>query len=223
MWTVEAGCGKTASRRNIKENGVGYVTSGIAGLSMTAVLASVSLNVAAQDSAKLCANAMAPELARMALHWDRFNMFGNVKQIYSERGFAQTGEGARCRITSQRDLGGNASRSCNWTSRMSCELEENKEPISHSFSAGNSLHRGKLQWAGSQALAVNVKRGEVTAVENRQVAVVKFAGTWVIGGGVGDSVSTAYYDRAWGVLLKIEGAHDANKFAETVTLIEILP
>jgi hypothetical protein len=223
MWTAEAGCGQTASRRNFRENGVGHVTSGIAGLSLAAVLAAMPAAAAAQDVAKLCANAMAPELARMVLHWDRFNMFGNVKQIYSERGFAQTGEGATCRITSQRDAGGKASRACNWTSRMSCELEENKEPVPHTFSAGNSLHRGTLQWAGRESMAVKVKRGEVTTVENRDVAVVTFKGTWVIGSGLGESVSTAYYDRAWGVLLKIEGAHDANKFAEMVTLIEMQP
>lgn len=223
MWTAEAGGGTTAARRNTRENAVGFVTSGIAGLSLAAALAAVPPGAAAQDAAKLCANVMVPELARMVLHWDRFNMFGNVKQTYSERGFAQIGEGAKCRITSQRDAGGNASRSCSWTSRMSCELEENKEPISHSFSAGISLHRGKLQWVASQAMAVNVKRGDVTTLENRDVAVVKFTGTWVIGASSGDSMSTAYYDRAWGVLLKLEGANDANKFADAVTLIEIQP
>jgi hypothetical protein len=149
-------------------------------------------------------------------------MFGNSKSSYVETGYAQAGEGSSCKITSQTANGKTKERPCTWNPRMSCELELSKEPITHSFSAG-SYQRGKLQWAGNEKLTVNVKRGDATAPEARDVAVVKFNGYWSRGGDRGDSVSTGYYDREWGIMLKIEGAHDANKWGDTITTVEIKP
>jgi hypothetical protein len=174
----------------------------------------------AQD--KLCSPTPSPELGKMTLHWDSYNMFGNRKESYVETGYAQAGEGSSCKITSQMANGKTKERPCTWNQRMSCELELNKEPITHSFSAG-SYQRGKLQWAGNEKLTVNVKRGEATAPEAREVAVVKFNGSWSRGSDRGDSVSTGYYDREWGIMLKIEGAHDANKWGDTITMVEIKP
>ncbi len=36
-------------------------------------------------------------------------------------------------------------------------------------------------------------------------------------------MSTGYYDREWGVMLKIEGAHDANQWGDTITLVDLKP
>ncbi|MGE0096964.1 MAG: hypothetical protein AB7S86_01335 [Hydrogenophaga sp.] len=182
-----------------------------------------SMAVFAQEPVRLCANAMNPALSGMVLHWDRFNMFGNVRQTYWEKDFAQIGEGEKCRIASLRDSGAKTSRPCFWTTRMSCDLEEGKAPVWHTFTAGTSFQKGKLQWEGNEMLSVNVRRGGATALESRKVAVVKFAGIWTIGGNSGDSISTAYFDRDWGVLLKLEGTQGTNKFGDTVTLVEIQP
>jgi hypothetical protein len=187
----------------------------------TAVLA-IPLAALSQANDKLCSPTATPELAKMTLNWDSYNMFGNRKESYAESGYAQAGEGSSCKITSQAANGKTKERSCTWNQRMSCELELNKEPITHSFSAG-SYQRGKLQWAGNEKLTVNVKRGEAIAPEARDVAMVKFNGYWSRGSDRGDSVSVGYYDREWGIMLKIEGAHDANKWGDTITMVEIKP
>lgn len=149
-------------------------------------------------------------------------MFGNRKESFVESSYVQAGEGASCKITSQNINGKAITRPCNWNLRLSCDLQLNKEPITHTFSAG-SYQRGKLQWTDNEKLTINVKRGDTTAPEAREVAIVKFNGTWANGNNRGDSVSTAFYDREWGLLLKIEGAHDANKWGDIVTLVEFRP
>lgn len=53
--------------------------------------------------------------------------------------------------------------------------------------------------------------------------MVKFKGTWVNGSSNGHSESTAYFDRTWGVLLEVEGAHGTNKCGDHVILIEFKP
>ena len=183
---------------------------------------SVQAPVWAQADEKLCQLAMKPVVSGLTLHWDSFNMFNNRKETYSETGFAQAGEGRSCKIKSQRSSFTSPDRPCTWTSRLSCDLQLNKDPISHNFSSG-SYQYGKLQWVGNEKLTVNVKRGETSTPETREVAVVKFVGLWSSGNSRGDSISTVYFDRDWGVLLKAEGAHDANKWGDTVTLIEVKP
>jgi hypothetical protein len=150
-------------------------------------------------------------------------MFGNRKDTYTETGFAPSGDVSSCKIKSQRSSGANPDRPCTWTPRLSCDLRLNDEPISHTFSAGPSVQHGKLQWVGNEMLMVNVKRGEITSAENREVAVVKFSGTWSTSTGRGNSMSIVYYDREWGVLLKAAGAHDSNKWGDAVTLVEVKP
>jgi hypothetical protein len=46
--------------------------------------------------------------------------------------------------------------------------------------------------------------------------VVTFKGIWSRGSDRGGSVSTGYYDREWGVMLKIVGAHDTNEWGDTI-------
>lgn len=181
------------------------------------------IGAARAQPARLCDNAMKPGLSRMVLHWNQFNMFGNVKRSFSERGFAQDGEGAACRIRSMRDPDKPATRPCHWTPRLSCELEAGQAPVPHAYTSGTVLQRGTLQWTGNDLLTVAVKRGDTTTQENREVAVVRFMGQWVRGGASGETTSSAYFDREWGVLLKVEGAYDANAFGDTVTLIEMQP
>lgn len=176
-----------------------------------------------QADAPLCQNTPRADLAKFTVHWDSFNMFGNTKQTYVERDYVQAGEAEACSITSVRGESRKIKRACNWTRLMSCELKLGNDPVSHKFNAGTSMQYGKLQWSGNETLRVSVKRGEATSAEPREVAVIKFNGNWVNGPNRGDSVSTLYYDRAWGILLKAEGAHDANKWGDTVTLIEVAP
>ncbi|MES2838991.1 MAG: hypothetical protein V4794_01790 [Pseudomonadota bacterium] len=187
------------------------------------MLAPLHGGVHAQPAARLCDNTMKPGLSRMVLHWDQFNTYGNVRRVFTEKDFAQMGEGAACRISSVREPGKSSTRPCHWTPRLSCDLEQGQAAASHSFTSGTVLQRGTLQWTGNQALAVSIKRGEVTAQENREVAVVRFVGRWLRGSDSGESTSTAYFDREWGVLLRLEGANDANTFGDTVTLVETLP
>lgn len=176
----------------------------------------------AQPDERLCQGSMKPGVATLTLHWDNFNMFGNVKDSSTETGFSQSGEGSACKINSQLGTGRSNVRPCTWTPRLSCELQLGKEPVTHSFSVG-SYQRGKLQWARNETLTVNVRRGDTTTAETREVAVVTFNGTWSRSSDRGDSVSAVYYDRDWGVMLKAEGAHDANMWGNTVSLIEIKP
>jgi hypothetical protein len=149
-------------------------------------------------------------------------MFGSRKESFVESGYTQSGEGSSCKIKSQRTTGNPVDRPCTWNHRLSCDLQLAKEPITHTFSSG-SYQRGKLQWVANEKLTVNVKQGETTTPEAREVAVVKFNGTWTNGSNRGDSVSTIYYDRIWGIMLKAEGAHDANQWGDTVTLVEVKP
>jgi hypothetical protein len=181
-----------------------------------------SLPAVAQPSAPLCELGIKPAVAKMSLRWDSFNFYGNRKESVVESGYTQSGEGASCKIKSQRADGKSVDRPCTWNPRLSCELELGKAPISHSFNTG-AYQRGKLQWVGNEKLAVSVKRGEATVAETRDVAVVKFIGTWSRGSDRGDSISTLYYDREWGLMLKALGAHDANEWGDTVTLVEIAP
>ena len=172
---------------------------------------SLPLSVLAQTDERLCQLALKPEVSKLTLHWDSFNMFGNRKETFSESGYAQIGEGSSCKIKAQRSTGSTNERPCTWNARSSCELQLGRDPISHSFTTG-SYQYGKLQWVTNDKLTVNVKRGDTTTAEARDVAVVKFNGTWSQGGYSGVSVSTLYYDREWGLMLKVEGAHDANKW-----------
>lgn len=181
-----------------------------------------SLPLMAQPDEQLCQGSMKPGVAKLTLHWDNFNMFGGQKGSSTETGFSQSGEGSACKINSQLGTGRSNVRPCTWTPRLSCELQMGKEPVTHSFSGG-SYQRGKLQWSANEKLTVNVRRGDITTAETREVAVVSFKGTWSLSDGRGDSVSTIYYDRDWGVMLKAEGAHDANLWGNTVTLVEIKP
>ncbi len=168
---------------------------------------------------RLCQSTLKPETARMTLQWEGFNDFGNSKFNFVESGFLRDGEGDSCKIRSTRSDNKTGQRPCGWTDRLSCELEFGMEPITHKFSSGTSLQYGKLDWASNGKLLVKVKRGELSSEEWRDVALIKFDGSWSRGIDRGRSVSTAYYDRAWGVLLKVEGAHDANKWGETVSLV----
>lgn len=182
----------------------------------------IPLAALSQTEDKLCTAVPKPELSKMTLHWDSFNMFGNRKESFVETGYAQAGEGSSCKITSVDAKGKTKERLCTWNQRMSCDLLKGNEAITHTFSAGSN-QRGKLQWAGNEKLTVTVKRGEVTAPEAREVAVVTFKGIWSRGSDRGDTVSTGYYDRQWGVMLKIEGAHDANQWGDTITMVEFKP
>ena len=180
----------------------------------------VASTAKAQPEDDLCQNTLKPAARGMSLTWERFNDFGSLKESVVERGFAMTGEGSSCKLTSQRSGGTLPDRSCTWTPRLRCDLRMGQDPINHNFSTG-SYQFGKLQWTGNIQLPVQVKRGDTITVDNREVAVVKFKGTWIRGQYRGDSESTAYFDRNWGVLLKVEGAHDANKWGDTVVLVEV--
>lgn len=174
-----------------------------------------------QNEDRLCSAAMKSELAKLTLSWDSYNNFGNRKESFVETGYTQSGEGSSCKITSKRVNGGKTiERPCTWNPRMSCELMMGKEPIALTFNAG-SYQRGKLQWVKNEAMTIKVKRGDAVTAETREVAVVTFNGTWRRTPDMGDSSSTNYYDREWGVMLKAEGAHDTNKWGDTVTLVEI--
>ena len=180
-------------------------------------------HVVAQGDERLCELGLKPALGKFTLHWDSFNMFGNRKETFSESGYTQVGQGSSCQIRSQRSTGSPAERPCTWNLRSSCDLQFGKAPVSHSFDSGPSHQWGKLQWATNEKLTVNVRRGETLTPEVRDVAVVKFDGTWRRDGSSGVSVSTLYYDREWGVMLKVDGAHDANKWGDKVTLVEVQP
>lgn len=173
----------------------------------------------AQVTDELCELKLKPDAARATLHRDTFNDFGNLKESLQERGFSMTGSGDSCKLISQRVNGREISRPCTWTPRLSCELKLAQEPVTHKFTSG-SFQYGKLQWVANQPLTVKVKRGDKIADEVREVAVVKFSGTWSRGPYSGRSDSTVYFDRAWGILLKAEGAHDQNKWGDEVVLIE---
>ncbi len=184
-------------------------------------MALASLAANSQSEERLCGTGMKPELANLTLSWDSYNNFGNRKESFVETGYTQSGEGASCKIISKRGDGGKAiERPCTWNPRMSCELMMGKEPIALTFNAG-SYQRGKLQWVKNEAVTIKVKRGDAITAETREVAVVTFNGTWRRTPDMGDSTSTIYYDREWGVMLKAEGAHDANKWGDAVTLIEV--
>jgi hypothetical protein len=186
-------------------------------------IALMPLAASSQSEGTLCSAAMKPELAKLTLTWDSYNNFGNRKESFVETAYSQSGEGSSCKVTSKRGDGGKTiERPCNWNPRMSCELVMGKEPIAHTFNAG-SYQRGKLQWVKNEPLPVKVKRGDAITTETREVAVVTFNGTWRKTPDMGDSSSTIYYDREWGVMLKAEGAHDANKWGDAVTLVEIAP
>lgn len=181
------------------------------------------LAAVAQPEEMICGAAMKPELAKLTLSWDSYNNFGNRKESFVETGYTQSGEGSSCKITSKRVNGGKTiERPCTWNPRMSCELVMGKEPIALTFNAG-SYQRGKLQWVKNESMTIKVKRGDAVTAETREVAVVTFNGTWRRTPDMGDSSSTIYYDREWGVMLKAEGAHDANKWGDAVTLVEVAP
>lgn len=188
----------------------------------TLVLTMCATAVIAQTEEPLCVAGVKPALSAMTLHWNSFNMFGNRKETYMETGYKQVGDGKSCKISAVRDGGKATERPCTWNLRLSCELQLNKSAVTHSFSAG-SYQYGKLQWVGNEPLAVKIKRGESTTDEARTVAIVKFNGTWSNGPNRGDSVATMYFDREWGILLKVEGAHDQNLWGDTVTLVEVKP
>lgn len=105
---------------------------------------------------------------------------------------------------------------------MSCDVVLGQEPSTHNFVSGSN-QRGKVQWLRNETMPVAVKRGGNVTTESREVAIVTFAGLWRNGSSIGDSISTIYYDRKRGVMLKADGAHDANKWGDTVTLVEIAP
>ncbi len=146
-------------------------------LRVAVFVAAIAIPLAAlsQTEDKLCTSAPKPELGKMTLHWDSFNTFSNRKESFVETGYVQAGEGSSCKITSVDAKGKTKERLCTWNQRMSCDLQLGKEAISHNFVAG-SYQRGKLQWAGNEKLTVNVKRGEATAPEVREVALVTFKG-----------------------------------------------
>jgi hypothetical protein len=176
--------------------------------------------VFAQASDKLCQTAANPTMPQITLQWDSFNDFGNSKSKYTETGFKVEADSSSCKIRSVRTDGRSGERPCAWTPRSSCDLQLGKDAISHKFSTGNVFQYGKLQWVSNETVPVKVKHGDAISEEMRTVAVVKFDGTWSRGSDRGRSVSTAYFDRDWGVLLKIEGAHDANKWGDLVSMIE---
>jgi hypothetical protein len=190
---------------------------------LATAVAAVALVANSQNEDRLCGAAMKPELAKLTLSWDSYNAFGKRKESFVETGYTQSGEGASCKITSKRVDGGKTiERPCTWNPRMSCELVMGKEPIALTFNAG-SYQRGKLQWVKNEAMTIKVKRGDAVTAEIREVALVTFNGTWRRTPDMGDSTSTIYYDREWGVMLKAEGAHDANKWGDAVTLVEVAP
>lgn len=174
----------------------------------------------AQVDAKLCRSEVSSEIARSTLHWEGFNDFGSSKSTFTESGFRIDSEGPSCRIRSVRSDGKPGDRVCTWNSRLDCGLQFNQDATSHKFSSGDVQQYGKVKWTSNDKIDIKVKRGDVTATESREVAVVKFDGRWSRGPSSGRSISTAYFDRVWGVLLKIEGAHDFNKFGDLVLMIE---
>jgi hypothetical protein len=174
----------------------------------------------AQVNEQLCRLEISPEIAKAVLHWEGFNDFGSSKSASTESGYRIDGQGPSCRIHSVRSGGKPIDRVCTWTSRLDCGLQFNQDATSHNFSSGDVSQYGKLKWTSNDKIDVKVKRGDVLATELREVAVVKFDGRWSRGGSSGRSTSTAYFDRAWGVLLKIDGAHDFNKFGEAVIMVE---
>lgn len=168
---------------------------------------------------KLCSLKLNPAVSNMVLSWDNFNMFGNSQSKTIEKDFIQEGEGDSCKIKSVDGNGKNLNRPCSWHVRLSCDLILGQDAATHKFSVG-SFQYGKLQWTGNEKLELSVKRKEVIQTETRDVAVVNFKGTWSNGGGRGDSEYKVFYDREWGVMLKIIGAHDANKWGNTVSQLE---
>lgn len=191
-------------------------------LTVAAALLTLPHAAISQSEDKLCQSGLSAEATKMTLTWDSFNMFGNRKESFVETGYTQSGEGSSCKITSKRDTGKTIERPCNWNLRMSCDVLMGKEPIAHNFVSGSN-QRGKIQWLRNEMVPVAVKRGDVTTTESREAAVVTFVGLWRNGSNLGDSISTIHYDRKWGVMLKADGAHDANKWGDTVTLVEIAP
>lgn len=192
-------------------------------VALAITLLAIPRDAISQSEDKLCPVGLKIETGKLTLSWDSFNMFGNRKESVVETAYTQTGEGASCKITSTRsDTGEVVERPCTWNQRMSCDLVLGKEPTTKTLSSG-SYQRGKLQWLRNEAMLVTVKRGEATTSESREVAVITFDGMWSRGSDRGGSVSTIYYDREWGVMLKAEGAHDANKWGDAVTLVEIKP
>ena len=191
-------------------------------LTVAAVLLTLPYAAFSQSADKLCQQGLSSEATKMTLTWDSFNMFGNRKESFVETGYTQSGEGSSCKITSKRDTGKTIERSCTWNLRMSCDLLLGQEPITHNFVSGSN-QRGKIQWLRNEMMPITVKRGSATTTESREVAVITFVGLWRNGSNIGDSISTIHYDRKWGVMLKADGAHDANKWGDTVTLVEIAP
>ena len=190
------------------------------GAAVAIVATGSTSSVIAQTSDKLCRTEVSAEIAKSKLHWEGFNDFGNSNFSYSESGYRMDGQGASCRIRSVRSDNTPGERVCTWNARLDCDLLLGQDATSHKFSSGNVSQYGKVKWASNEKLDVKVKRGDVTTTESREVAVVKFDGRWSRGQDSGRSISTAYFDRTWGVLLKIEGAHDFNKFGEVVSTVE---
>lgn len=191
---------------------------------LTAVL-SIGLNshVIAQADEQLCQLALKPEVAKMTLHWDNFNRYGNERSKDVESGYVMGGEGAACRIVSDRTAGAKVRRACTWTPRMTCDLQMGKEPVPHKFSTGSSTHEGTLAWTGNDKIKVNLKQGDAVTTVVRDVAVVKFKGMWKVNSDTGTSTSTVYYDRDWGIMLKAEGWNGGNQWGNTISLVETTP
>ena len=189
----------------------------------------LSLPAGAQGDAPLCIPGPKPEIAKFKVHWESFNQASQREQKFVERDYQHTIEDKACVITALRD-DRPVKRPCHWNARMACELKLGKAPVEHKVRVGAGFQAGKLQWVRNETFKVNVKRGEAVAPEARQVAVVKFSGTWVAEGAKGTTTSTIYYDRAWGLMLKAEGtqvkvaegAQDAEPWGESITLIEVL-
>ena len=186
----------------------------------------------AQGDASLCIPGPKPDIAKFKVHWESFNKATMREQKFVERDYAHTVEGKACVITALRD-DRPVTRPCNWNARMACDLKLGKAPVEHRVKVGAGFQAGKLQWVRNETFNVNVKRGEAVSPEARQVAVVKFSGTWVAEGAKGTTTSTIYYDRAWGLMLKAEGvqvksegkaegAPDAEPWGEAITLVEVL-
>ncbi len=197
-----------------------FVDSASRILAMSVIGFAAPALVFAQASDKLCQTSASAATSQATLHWESFNDFGNSKSKYTETGFKVEADGSSCKIRSVRTDGRPGERSCAWTPRSNCDLQLGKDAISHKFSSGTVFQYGKLQWVSNEMVPVKVKHGDAISEEMRTVAVVKFDGTWSRGSDRGRSVSTAYFDRDWGVLLKIEGAHDANKWGDLVSMIE---
>ena len=192
------------------------VAIGVLGLCVASLLQ-------AQPDEKLCDLKSKPAIAKMTLHWDNFNRYGNSQSKDIERNYVMSGEGAACKIQSESASGGKITRPCTWTPRMTCDLEVGKDPIAHKISFGSSTHEGTLAWSGNDRIKVNVKQGDTVTSMMRDVAVVKFKGMWSSSGGSGVSTSTVYYDREWGIMVKTEGWNSSNQWGNTVSLVEIAP